>query len=58
MASEQGVVEHYERVCECAWQQPCATANPGFTPYLSFLGTPCLKKKNSGNVFEIGCCTL
>jgi hypothetical protein len=35
MASRQGVVEHYMyyRVCECAWRQPCATANPGFHPY-------------------------
>ena len=32
MASAQGVVEHYYRVCECAWQQPRATVDPRFTP--------------------------
>jgi hypothetical protein len=36
MASGRGVVEHYYRVCECAWQQPCATANPRFTPNISY----------------------
>jgi hypothetical protein len=25
MASEQGVMEHYSRACDCAWQQPFAT---------------------------------
>ena len=35
MASGQ-VVENYQRVHKCAWQQPCATANPGFTPYISY----------------------
>jgi hypothetical protein len=36
MASGQGCVEHYymQRVCECAWQRPCATANPGFRPQI------------------------
>jgi hypothetical protein len=32
MASEQGVMEHYQRVYECAWQQPCATTNSRFCP--------------------------
>jgi hypothetical protein len=40
MASGPGVVEHYYCVRECAWQQPCAIANPGSTPILA---TPCLK---------------
>ena len=35
MASGQGVVEHYYRVCECVWQQPCATTNPGFRPQIT-----------------------
>jgi hypothetical protein len=42
MASGQGVVEHYQRECECAWQQPCATAGPRFTPPI--LDTPCFKR--------------
>ena len=35
MASGQGVVEHYYRVCECVWQQPCVTANPRFRPKMT-----------------------
>ena len=43
MASGQGLEENYQRVCECGWQQPCATADPRFTP---MLGTPCIKNNN------------
>jgi hypothetical protein len=41
MASWQSVVEHYWRVCECAWQQPCATTSPGADriPPLNKFGT-------------------
>ena len=31
-------------MCECAWQQPCATANPGFRPQIT--NTLSLKKMN------------
>ena len=40
MASGLGVVEHYECVCECAWQQRVRPLTPDLPPILE---TPCLK---------------
>jgi hypothetical protein len=36
MADGQCIVEHYYRVCECAWQQPFASANPGANPNIRY----------------------
>ena len=53
MASGQGIVEHYYRLCECVWQQPCATTDPGFRPQITNYkkqvtpGTPPDEKKRS-----------
>jgi hypothetical protein len=40
MTSGQGIVENYYRVCECAWQQPCATADLGFTGKVGVYDSP------------------